>query len=376
MKRILVSLFLLVLICPGTAIAQLAITEIMSDSDHAGSTNVASPGYTAGIQNASTNLAGMVYWTDKDASKIQRVNYDGGVVEDLLTAADGLMDPRGISLDLADRKMYWADNGTNKIHRGNLDGSSIEAVVSGLQYPADIALDLSDGKVYWVDRDAGKIQRINLDGSGPIEDVISSIFRPYYLALDTVNGKIYWSDFDSSVIHRANFDGGGIANFITGLDRVRDIALDVAGGKIYWCDRNSSKIQRANLDGTGIEDLFGSWNGLDRPHGLALDTATGKMFWTDTDTDTVYVGNMDGSGSADSLVTGLSGPWGIAIISTKQIIYVDADFNGDSFVNLLDFNILAQEWRKTGNSLETDLIEDGKIDELDLAAFARQWLSP
>ena len=290
--------------------------------------DVASPGHS--VQSEPCSSSGrMMYWTDKDTASIQRMNLDTGCVEDILTSADGLVDPRGLAIDGAVEKMYWADNGTNKIHRANLDGSNVADLVNGLLYPADIALHLSDGKVYWADRDAGKIQCKNLDGAGPVEDVITGIYQPYYLAIDTVNGKIYWSDFNSPVIHRANLDSTGIENFITGLDRVRDIALDVADGKIYWGDRGSSKIQRANLDGTGpVEDLFGPADGLDRPHGLLLDATEDKIYWTDTVTSAVHRGNTDGSGSVEDLVTGLDGPWALAIVMVRKIRYVDADATG------------------------------------------------
>ncbi|MHC4477305.1 MAG: hypothetical protein ACYTEL_16785 [Planctomycetota bacterium] len=52
-----------------------------------------------------------------------------------------------------------------------------------------------------------------------------------------------------------------------------------------------------------------------------------------------------------------------------------ADVTGDLFVNLGDYCVLAQEWLEEGDSLETDLIVDSKVDELDLAAFCWQWLS-
>ena len=56
-----------------------------------------------------------------------------------------------------------------------------------------------------------------------VEDVIAGVSQPYYLALDIAGGKVYWSDLDSPTIHRANLDGTGREDFITGLDRVRDI---------------------------------------------------------------------------------------------------------------------------------------------------------
>jgi len=53
-----------------------------------------------------------------------------------------------------------------------------------------------------------------------------------------------------------------------------------------------------------------------------------------------------------------------------------ADFNNDGFINFRDFCILADEWRKSGDILRTDLINDNRIDEKDLAALCKQWLKP
>ena len=38
---------------------------------------------------------GKMYWADVDADKVQRADLDGSNVEDLLTSADGLVDPSG-----------------------------------------------------------------------------------------------------------------------------------------------------------------------------------------------------------------------------------------------------------------------------------------
>lgn len=53
-----------------------------------------------------------------------------------------------------------------------------------------------------------------------------------------------------------------------------------------------------------------------------------------------------------------------------------ADFTGDGFVNFYDYCILADEWLKNENPLKADLIDDNTIDEQDLAAFCKQWLTP
>jgi len=290
--------------------------------------DVASPGHA--VQSEPCSSSGrMMYWTDKDTAKIQRMNLESGCVEDILTSANGLVNPRGLAIDVAGEKMYWADSITGVIHRSGLDGSGDGLLVTGLSLPADIALDTNNGLIYFAETGLNRIRRVNLDGSGPIEDVVTGLGQPYYIELDLTNSRIYWSDVDNSVIHRANLDGTGGEDFITGLNHVRDIVLDLPAGKIYWGDRGSSKIQRANLDGTGtVEDLFGPADGLDRPHGLLLDANEGRIYWTDTVTSAVHRGNMDGTGSVEDLVTGLDGPWALAIVMVRHIIYVDADATG------------------------------------------------
>jgi hypothetical protein len=282
----------------------------------------------------SPSSAGYLYWTDKDTAKIQRARLGRvGWIEDVLTAADGLVDPRGIALNMADNWMYWADNGTNKIRRARLDGSEPQDVVTGLSFPADLALDLDAGKVYWADRDRNEIRRANLDGTGP-QTVRAGIVQPYYLALDPAGGQVYWSDFNSPTIHRANMNGTGSVedlDFLTGLDRVRDLALDPAAGKIYWGDRDTHKVQRANLDGSGgIEDLYTSADGLDRPHGLVLDVGYEAMYWADTSTHKVMQGSTDGSSPASALnPDALSGePWGVAL----DILPLDHSTSVNSYV--------------------------------------------
>ena len=48
----------------------------------------------------------------------------------------GLLEPRGIALDVSGGKMYWTDGITEKIQRSNLDGSGVEDLVTtGLRMP-------------------------------------------------------------------------------------------------------------------------------------------------------------------------------------------------------------------------------------------------
>ena len=255
---------------------------------------------------------GKIYWADSGRSKIQRANFDGSGVEDLVTM--GLQAPVGLALDPDAGKMYWTDWGMQRIQRANLDGSGVENLVTtGLQSPYGLALDPSGGKMYWTARGTNKIQRANLDGSG-VQDLVTGLLGPLGLALDLGGGKMYWIERDTPRIQRANLDGSGVDDLVTtGLERPIGLALDLDAGKMYWTDWGMQRIQRANLDGSGVEDLITT--GLERPIGLALDLGAGKMYWTDTGTDEIQRANLDGSGVEDLVTTGLVGPGGLALDS-------------------------------------------------------------
>ena len=209
---------------------------------------------TRGI--ALNDTIGKMYWTDGYAGKIQRANFDGTNVEDVII---GLSEPSAIALDVAAGKIYWTvfGKGPRKIQRANFDGSNVEDLVTGLAGSPGIALDVAAGKMYWTD--LFRIQRANLDGTN-VEDVITGEFFSA-IALDVFDNKMYWSKIVGPAnIQRANFDGSNVEDLVTGLDAPLGLALDVAAGKMYWTDLNANKIQRANLDGSNLETLFADQN--------------------------------------------------------------------------------------------------------------------
>ena len=128
-------------------------------------------GLSKAISITVDSANGKIYWTDETASKIQRANLDGSVVQDLVT---GLSKPVGIGLDVPSGKIYWTDEGTFKVQRANLaDGTGIQDLVTGLSKPVGLNLDLAAGHIYWGDQVLGKIQRSNLDGTS-VTDVVAS----------------------------------------------------------------------------------------------------------------------------------------------------------------------------------------------------------
>ena len=82
----------------------------------------------------------------------------------------------------------------------------------------------------------------------------------------------------------------------------------------------TEKIQRANLDGSAVEDLVTS--GVSGPYGLALvpggsdrnvGKPAGKMYWTDYVTNKIQRANLDGSAVEDLVTSGLDNPAGLAL---------------------------------------------------------------
>lgn len=270
-------------------------------------------GWIAVLQSIAS--AADVYWSDDVGRTIMRGDSAGSPPQLLLGPGNGLIEPRGIALDVAGGKIYFADNGLNVIGRANLDGSGAEELThSAIQFPADVELDLINRKLYWADRDNGNIRRANLDGTAV--ETVRTVADPYFLELDVAGGKVYWSNGDGPSIFRANLDGSGaVETVVSGLDHVRDVGLDLANGMIYWGDRDTHKIQRRLITGGPIEDLFDISDGLDRPHGLALDLGERVMYWADTQTHATMRGSMDGIGSPQILYqAGLPEPWDIEIV--------------------------------------------------------------
>jgi len=270
----------------------------------------------------SALAAGVLYWTDKNDSTIWRGAMDGGgPSETLLDWSDGLVEPRGLGLDMTDGKMYWVDAGTGTIQRANLDGTEIEPLVSGLPFAGDLELDLSAGKMYWAETAGSAIGCANLDGSDIVYRFSGDTY-PYYLELDIPAGMMYWGEESNTVIYRGKMDGTGVVEeFVTGLDRVRDIGPDLASGMIYYNERDLNQVRRADVDSGTLQTLFSVPDG-GKPHGMALHADAGMIYWTTTGTDSIMRGNMDGSGGYEVLYTSPGAPWDIELTVPEPSTWV------------------------------------------------------
>lgn len=269
-------------------------------------------------------IADDLYFTDTGSDYGQQAIYRGdmdgsGQLYKLFDSSDGLVQPRGLGVDVAGGKIYWADAGTGKIQSANLDGTgTVEDLITGRPFMGDLELDLTAGKIYWTETSRGSFWSADLDGTN-VDEVRSGLNSPYYFELDTASQSIYWAESSNSVIHRMNLDGTGpIDTVVSGQDRVRDVGLDMAGGMIYFNDRDLHLIQRAPLDGSSAPETLFDFNYNDgKPHGMALDLKDRMVYWTDTKGGARWVrrGSMDG-GPSELLFGGLDSPWDIELAIT------------------------------------------------------------
>ena len=78
--------------------------------------------------------------------------------------------------------MYWSDVSSNKIQRADFDGSNIEDLVTTLPMKVGIALDIGNDRMYWVISEG--IQRSDLNGANMSDLVTHQPSSTYSIALD------------------------------------------------------------------------------------------------------------------------------------------------------------------------------------------------
>jgi uncharacterized repeat protein (TIGR01451 family) len=254
-------------------------------------------------------------------ASVARVNTDGTGLT--LSVVSSTVPVYGVAVDSVRGKVYFTSHTGDRLSRANLDGTGLEAnfitVATGAG-ATGLAIDLVNGHLYWAQAYApngGGIMRANLDGTGVTQ--ILSGFNVYDIALNVAGNKIYYAGDFSFSIGRCDLNGannnrnwlanmGGVSGVVNGMS---GLAVDLTNGKLYWSRSNG--IGQANLDGSSIVNPF-----ITLTNGsvdVVADPITSKLFWTRSG-GTVGCANLDGTNVNESLVTGLTGTWGIDLAST------------------------------------------------------------
>lgn len=347
--------------------------------------------------------AGGVYWTDRGAGQLKRMNFDGSNLQ-VIPISGAVTSPganiRGLAVDGLSNRLFWADNGADRLLRANLDGSGstiLHAITNGSSFPADVRLDLGNQLFYWCDQTRNRIQRSTLDG-GSVVDVITNAAAtgPYFMDLDVAAGKIYWGDFGGGSIFRANLDGTARETLLTGNNNTRGVRVDPRDRMLYWIDRNDRKVHRCPLaafeGGTiplthpAVQTLY---TNLDTPHGLALDIPAQKIYWADTGTnpgdglgtESVCRGDFDGGTPLEILAAGLE-PWDVDLDlrcanyaewtqrcfrrdAAPSQTAPDADPDGDGIPNAVEYAFDLAPLRADRSELPDGFVAPGPTTQAD-----------
>ena len=171
---------------------------------------------------------GKIYWCDRGDvgnknvdPKVMRANLDGSDVE-ILVSTD-VMSPVGIALDLPNGKLYFSDRYANTIKRVNLDGTGVEIVVKDTKYPVDLAIDLKTRSIYWTARETGGLYREDVDGNdmdgSSLTPIITGLQAPIGVTIDRENNKLYYTEViiseKSGNIWQSDMDGSNARKIVT-----------------------------------------------------------------------------------------------------------------------------------------------------------------
>lgn len=260
------------------------------------------------VKPASPDL----YFSDYDEELIEKLALDGTSNVTTFLETTGMSGP-GLAYDDVHGKIYFTDfenTGDGKIWRVNLDGTELEKLVEGLYQPYGIALDVAEGKMYWADEanddNIGHISRANLDGTGK-EDLVtleSGGFRG--IALDLKNRKMYYSAKYLKNIYKADLNGDNATVVVAGAYGF-GILVDTKHDKIYFEDYMQDLFQMANLDGSNVETVDDVATNI---FGIAIDAENDKLYWSGRDSQTINQSDLDGSNKV-VLKSGLASPRGI-----------------------------------------------------------------
>ncbi len=265
---------------------------------------------TAWLASAAS-AADSLYWSSYTSSGAVRLGDLGGFgADDLFT---GESSPEGVAIDAAAGKIYWADTTTGVIRVANLDGTGATDLYTGESSPSGVAIDPAAGLIYWADAvsGSGSIRVGNLDGSAAARTLFARESYPVGVTIDPAAGKIYWGSYDTFKIRVGNLDGTGAADLFTGENYPTQLAIDPAAGKLYWTNEFAGNVRVGNLDGTGATNLY---TGEGDVGGVAIDPTAGKIYWTDWNLGTVRVGSLDGTAPAQTLYSGETDPWMVALL--------------------------------------------------------------
>jgi DNA-binding beta-propeller fold protein YncE len=288
-----------------------------------------------------------------------------GDVAPIRTIKPALRAPLGIDVDKGNNEIFVANAGNfiSVFKRdANGDITPLRTIIgssTGLDFPWGIAVDTINNEIIVVNNDVlydfYSITVYDRTASGnaapkrTISGASTGLNYPWGIAVDTVNNEIivvnnnYFSAFYSISVYDRIASGNAapkrtISGASTGLSSPFGIAIDTANNEIFVANdvlTNFDSItvydRTASGNAAPKRTISGASTGLSSPFGIAIDTANNEIFVANdvlTNFDSITVYDRTASGNAapkrtiSGLSTGLYSPKSLVVDTANNVIIV------------------------------------------------------
>lgn len=235
-----------------------------------------------------------IYFTVREGSESEKesalfsMNYDGQILDTLLSEEDGLDRPNAIAVDQVNNIIYVADS-EKGIFRVSMADDQIAGLLENETEDANsVALDQQNGKLYVITT-ADEVQKMNIDGSEMEVLVDSGFANGSQIKLDLHEGKVYWTSEGYSFeeipakIQRANLDGSNLEEVYTNEDysSFKGLFLDTSNDEMYVTTSYRNSVLKMDMEGTMVSEIYNEQNsGLVSPRKMVYNKDTDELIWT------------------------------------------------------------------------------------------------
>ncbi len=190
--------------------------------------------------------------------------------------------------------------------------------------------------IYWLDAafSSPVLGKAKPDGSSASTLALTSGSLPEAIIFDSESKQLFHTELkfssssivvsDSLVSSSSLIGGGGSA--------VRGIAIDKTNDWIYYINSNllaGAAISRIKPDGSENEVFYNIGGSSANPRALVIDEAAGKLYYSDFSQGSIFVKSINSADAPVALITGLSGPYGLALNSQNNKLYWSESNSGE-----------------------------------------------
>jgi len=264
------------------------------------------------LWSQSATVLGQIYVTNAFANTIGKYGLDGSVVSDsLITGLDFPFD-----IAVFGDNIYVANLSSGVVGKYTTDGTTVNAsLISG--FPDLTALTVADGFLYVVDAVNGTVGKYNLDGTVVNAGLVMGLgSTPEGVAVSGTD--LFVANPGNGTIGKYMTDGGIInRDFIIDVPDPRRLA--VAGGILYVSNFGAGTIGSYDA-ATGATLDLALITGLSGPLGIALSGDGLSLYVANRDGNTIGLFPASGGGGDPAFIDiGLSGPSGLAVVDSLQL---------------------------------------------------------